>query len=674
MAKRSTDKSAGKATAKSAAKPKKASRAAAPEKRTTADAEMKAALRRYIRTNAHAFLQDPNITSVGVGRKNNQPDGPISLIFTVGEKVASSQLESLGTKELPRTIEIDGFIIPTDVEERTYQPSYTVVEPENTGTRKLRLNPIMPGISVAHYTSTAGTLGAIVFDEETGEPCILSNWHVLHTNDGDIDDPVVQPGPFDNNDTAGNLAGELLRSHLGAAGDCAIARIRGRSFDRSIYDLGVAPLQMADVELDDPVVKSGRTSGVTYGVVRRTDVMVQINYGFPAGQVAIGGFEIAPAPEPELQPGDGEISRPGDSGALWMIRDGTQVTDIVAGLHFGGEAPTSPDEHALACYPLSVQKKLRFTFEPPPSPDPQTDAGDPAVRDEVGAGEIPRSGYDDQFLALRAPIPEMSLAIKRDAVNFGRAQVIPYTHFSVCLSARRRLARFVAWNVDGAQRVTLPGHTFRTDSRIDAQLQTDNSLYSDNKLDRGHIARRADLAWGPVPEARQANADSYFYTNIAPQHERYNQSSRAGLWGRLENLVLEQAATQDIRISVIAGPIFGEDDPVYRGVAIPREFWKLVAYRSPAGALAAACFVLSQNDLLSDIETLDFDPFRMYQVSTAELAQRTGLGFADYDAADALADPAAAACRASERVAETLAQGSGPARTIEILSEKDLLF
>ncbi len=546
-----------------------------------------------------------------------------------------------------------------------------MVEPEDTGTRKLRLDPIQPGISVAHYTSTAGTLGAIVFDDETGEPCILSNWHVLHTNEGEIADPVVQPGPFDNNDVAGNGAGELLRSHLGAAGDCALARIRGRSYDRTIYELGIAPLQMADVELDDPVVKSGRTSGVTYGVVRRTDVMVQINFGFPAGRVAVGGFEIAPAPEPDLQPADGEISRPGDSGALWMIRTGTQATDIVAGLHFAGEAATSPDEHAIACYPLSVQKKLRFTFEPPPSPDPAS--ADPLLSD-TSTGEIPRAGYDDMFLGPRAPMPEMSLAIKRDAVNFGRAQVIPYTHFSVALSARRRLARFVAWNVDGARRVVLPGQSFRTDNRIDSKFQTDNSLYSDNRLDRGHIARRADLAWGPVAEARQANSDSYFYTNIAPQHERFNQSSRAGLWGRLENLILEQAATQDIRVAVIGGPIFGDDDPVYRGVAIPRDFWKLIAYRNAAGELAAACFILSQNDLLDDIETLDFDPFRMFQVSTEELAQRTGLGFADYDAADALADPAAAACRASERVAEALRKSTGPARMIEVLSEEDLLF
>ncbi|MEM1194549.1 MAG: DNA/RNA non-specific endonuclease [Pseudomonadota bacterium] len=639
------------------------------------DAAMKEALRRFVRTNGHKYLRDPNVTSIGVGRKNGAPDGEISLIFTVGSKVQPSQLEALDvkTKLLPETIEVaPGVSVKTDVEERRYEQSHSLVEPEDLSVRKSRQNPIKPGISVGQFERSAGTLGAIVFDEETGAPCILSNWHVLHTDTGEIGDRTVQPGHFDDNDTAGNEAGLLLRSHLGAAGDCALSRIRSRGFDRTILDLGVKPSRMADVELDDPVVKSGRTSGVTYGVVRRTDVMVNLFFGPNAGNVDVGGFEIGVTPQADLRPGDGEISRPGDSGSLWMIREGREATDIVAGLHFAGETSDSDDEHALACYPLSVQKKLRFTFDPPKAPDAGEDSAEASAE-----AEIPRSGYDASFLGLAAPTPVMTLSMKRDAVNFGRAQMIPYTHFSVCLSAKRRLARFVAWNVDGARKVVVGGSSFRLDRRYDASLQVDNSLYSDNMLDRGHIARRADLAWGSIAEARQASWDSYFYTNIAPQHERYNRSSRAGIWGKLENLILEQAAAQDIRCSVFAGPVFGEDDPVYRGIAIPRDYWKLIAYRGADGGLRASCFVLSQNNLLSDIETLDLDPFRMFQVSTADLAERTGLGFDAYASADVLASPSEAARGASPRVAEALtasAAGAGGSMSVEILGEEDLLF
>ena len=640
---------------------------------TQPDANLKEALRRYVRTNGHKFLKDPNVTSIGVGRKNGAPDGEISLVFTVGQKVETSQLESLEvrTKLLPEEIEIaPGITVKTDVEERRYEQSHSVVQPQSLNDRKTRQDPLKPGISVGQFERSAGTLGAIVFDEDSGAPCILSNWHVLHTDAGDIGDQTVQPGHFDDNNTSGNDAGLLLRSHLGAAGDCALSRIRSRGFDRTILGLGGKPSRMADVELDDPVVKSGRTSGLTFGVVRRIEVMVNLFFGPNAGFVDVGGFEIGLTPEAALRPADGEISRPGDSGSLWMIREGRDATDIVAGLHFAGETADSDDEHALACYPLSVQKKLRFTFDPPASPS--------ANEDEAATeAEIPRSGYDTDFLGLAAPMPEMTLSQKRDAVNFGRAQVIPYTHFSVCLSEKRRLARFVAWNVDGARKVVVGESSFRLDQRYDASLQTDNSLYSDNKLDRGHIARRADLAWGSIPEARQASWDSYFYTNIAPQHERYNRSNRAGVWGKLENLILQQAADQDIRCSVIAGPIFGEDDPVYRGVPIPRDYWKLIAYRSAQGELKASCFVLSQNTLLSDIETLDFDPFRMFQVSVADLAERTGMGFGAYAAADVLASPTDAACGASERVAEALGSSRnnlGGVISVEIMEEEDLIF
>lgn len=588
--------------------------------------KLKSAMKRYIRAHGSKFLQDNNVTSVGIGRKNG--DGEISLVFTVADKQPASELESLGTQLLPETIEIDGFRVSTDVLQRDFKPSYTVIETEGVSDdRKSRLDPFYPGASVSHYLGSAGTVGAVVFDSDTGAPCILSNWHVLHGNSGSVGDKVVQPGPHDDNDVASNGCGELLRSHLGAAGDCAIARIRGREFEQEIYKLGVVPEQIAQVDLDDRVVKSGRTTDVTHGLVRRIDVMVKLNYGGATGVLSIGCFEIGV--DPDRLPADGEVSRGGDSGSAWMISKDGNPTSIFAGLHFAGESSSNLDEHALACYPKSVRNKLRFDLKPPAT----------LLEDDDNTLSIPRSGFDPNFLGILAPLPDMSLSIKRDAVNFGRKQLIPYTHFSVCLSARRRMARFVAWNIDGAQKVVLGDHSFRIDRRIDPQHQLDNSLYSDNKLDRGHVARRADLAWGPVDEAKQANRDSFFYTNIVPQHERFNRSNKSGLWGKLENLILEKAATQDIKVSVIAGPIFGDRDPEYRGALIPREFWKLIAYKSAAGELRCACFVLSQNDLLQDIETIDFDPFRLFQVSAVTLTEKTGLGFHEYHNIDAFIAP-----------------------------------
>nr|WP_274709383.1 DNA/RNA non-specific endonuclease [Nitratireductor luteus] len=266
-------------------------------------------------------------------------------------------------------------------------------------------------------------------------------------------------------------------------------------------------------------------------------------------------------------------------------------------------------------------------------------------------------------------MPGLSLSLKRDAVNFGRSQTIPYTHFSVCLSARRRMARFVAWNVDGTRRVILPRRAFKLDPRIEPKHQLGEKLYAGNKLDRGHIARRADLCWGPVAEADQANRDSSFFTNIAPQHERFNQSSRRGLWGELENLALEQADAQDIRISVFGGPIFADDDTRYRDALLPRSFWKLIAYRGSDGALRISAFVLSQADLLHDLETLELDPFRIFQVTLSDLSMRTMLDFSALGPADVMAHPEMATSPA-----ETEALRDPRLRIVEILSPADLRF
>lgn len=182
-------------------------------------------LRRHIRAKGADYLKDPNITSVGIGLKNG--NGAVCLQFTVGRK-GESALESLSTTRIPEMIDIDGTAVPTDVIERSYGPSYNLVSPEQLDLRKQRIEPILPGVSVAHIAETAGTIGLIVFDRSTGSPCILSNWHVLNGNSGRVGDAIVQPGPYDDNNTALNGVGELMRSHIGAAGDCALARIRLR--------------------------------------------------------------------------------------------------------------------------------------------------------------------------------------------------------------------------------------------------------------------------------------------------------------------------------------------------------------------------------------------------------------------------------------------------------------
>jgi DNA/RNA endonuclease G (NUC1) len=115
----------------------------------------------------------------------------------------------------------------------------------------------------------------------------------------------------------------------------------------------------------------------------------------------------------------------------------------------------------------------------------------------------------------------------------------------------------------------------------------------------------------------------------------FNQSSHNGIWGRLEDAVFEDVDVQDLKVSAFGGPVFQDDDRVYRNVRIPREYWKVLAYVEQ-GIFKSHAFLLTQN--LNPLEAIDFDEFRVFEVTAAELEQRTGLRFdGDLASANALA-------------------------------------
>jgi hypothetical protein len=76
-----------------------------------------------------------------------------------------------------------------------------------------RFRPTIPGgVSIGHYKVTAGTIGAMVFDRDTGEPLILSNNHVLaNSNDALIGDVILQPGPTDHGARPDDTVAQLSR-------------------------------------------------------------------------------------------------------------------------------------------------------------------------------------------------------------------------------------------------------------------------------------------------------------------------------------------------------------------------------------------------------------------------------------------------------------------------------
>lgn len=600
-------------------------------KKSVSDAALMKSLKSYVRAKSQHLLANPQITSVGIGYSvpKGKTTPELSLQFTVDRTAVPQTLGATPESTIPDSIEVDGVMVPTAILSRTFRPSYVKVALQSKDPRKSRAEIVAPGMSVGNLWTSAGTIGAFVRDRESGKVMLLSNWHVLQGSRANIGVEVVQPGRHDDNRVDLNRIGQLVRSHLGAAGDCAIASVSGRSVSADVLELGVRVRSIGDPELGDRVVKSGRTTGVTYGRVERVEVNAKLNYGDGISET-IGGFEIGI--DPMAPPADGEISQGGDSGAAWLAVDADgRPTDVMLGLHFAGDDDGTSSEFALACYARSVMTAL----EVEPLSEAQLES--PSLAD----GIAPRDGYDPSFVGVTLPVPRFRAARERDLAELDGSTEIPYCHFSVWLSKSRKYPLCVAWNIDGSRFKRLKRASFRVDRRGELEeFQLTNPIYVNNVLDRGHIARRADLCWGPLKEARQANYDSFYFTNIAPQHESFNQSTDdgddpdGGVWGRLENTIFDSEEPHDLRISVVAGPVFSSKDVAFRQddqeTRLPNEFWKVIAFKDDrdGGEVKVYAFLLTQAHLVAPLRVpqgLELDEWLWARISLRELQERTGV-------------------------------------------------
>ena len=260
-----------------------------------------------------------------------------------------------------------------------------------------------------------------------------------------------------------------------------------------------------------------------------------------------------------------------------------------------------------------------------------------------------RGGYEPEFLgtgAHRVPLPELSaelvaLAAVNQLATTEPPYVLPYHHFSVVLNRERRLAFFTAVNIDGTTSMRLKREKDRwfLDPRLHAEEQTGEAAYRDNPLDRGHLVRRLDPAWGASrDDAKRSNDDTFHFTNCSPQHEDFNQNQTT--WAGLEDYILENADNRDLRVSVFTGPVFTEDDEQFAGVRLPRQFWKVAVMVKESGDLSATGYLLSQEELIAGLEVVpeefSYGAYKTFQVPVRRVEELTGLSFGTLSDADPL--------------------------------------
>jgi hypothetical protein len=303
-----------------------------------------------LRYSAPRLMSLPNVVGVGKGTKyvGGKSTGQQVVTVMVKKKLPKNELQS--HQVVPKSV---GHI-DTDVIEVG-----EVVSLERTQ----RVRPARPGLSIGHYKVSAGTFGAVVYDISTEEPLILSNNHVIANSSNGKDgrakagDPIYQPGRHDGG-TDKDIIARLYRfvpinlelsspdCHIAASVermlnriiwkfrrnyqvklyatksqgnlvDAAVAKPVSKSIiSADIIGLGV-PQGIAEAQVGQRVVKSGRTSGTNWGDVRVVQSTVKVSMG-DIGE-AVFTDQIVTT----------KIAQPGDSGSI-VLNDRKEAIGLLS--------------------------------------------------------------------------------------------------------------------------------------------------------------------------------------------------------------------------------------------------------------------------------------------------------------------------------------------------------
>ena len=324
-------------------------------------------------------------------------------------------------------------------------------------------------------------------------------------------------------------------------------------------------------------------------------------------------------------------------------------------------APPPPRVTSDAEGRVTFEVPLRITVELGAIPAVSTamresDTSEGLREPERDGPEVPRNGYDPNFLGAAKPVPMPRAADPSvEAKRQDGGAILDYQNFSLVMHAKRRLALVTASNITRELRLRQPepgrdytrkglsglskndSEKWFRDGRLNDPFQIPDVFFSRDggAFDKGHIVRREDVTWGrSYAEVRRANGDTFHVTNCSPQVAQFNQSSRGeDNWGDLENLVMAEA--EDQRLCVFAGPVLSEEDETFVGraegggtlrVKVPSRYWKVVVARRGRGVIAFG-FVLEQD--LSGVE-LEFtvpEQFQRLQVPLQAIADATGVAF-----------------------------------------------
>jgi hypothetical protein len=272
----------------------------------------------------YIFKNFPGVVGVGISEKvsNGKKTGKKAITVYVEKKVSTQALAA--DKVINKNAVVMGGLTPDEIDVKEVGkiralntlPKASAADTPYQHQQKVR--PVPTGVSEGHYQITAGTAGPLVKQRIGGLLARVSNNHVYaDENRANINDAILQPGPYDNGTEA---IGTLLRfvpmtisEDVANKVDCALRSANGTTDIPDVLNVDGTPTSIVPALEGQSVVKSGRTTGVTRGTI--TDTAASLLIGYDQGGVLFEDQIIVESTT--------AFSQGGDSGSgVWIEENG----------------------------------------------------------------------------------------------------------------------------------------------------------------------------------------------------------------------------------------------------------------------------------------------------------------------------------------------------------------
>ncbi len=240
------------------------------------------------------------------------------------------------------------------------------------------------------------------------------------------------------------------------------------------------------------------------------------------------------------------------------------------------------------------------------------------------AGSIKGACDDDaanlQAVANRLEMPRLKggssdLFIVHTVPTYGVNYCMEYD----CSLRAQRWAAF-RWDKSNSRKSVNRTNAWDEDPLIPKAYRTGYSDHSYNGYTRGHIVASEDRV-----NSREANMQTFYYSNMHPQHEGFNTQ---GIWWNLENLKIRDAynvdSFRDTLYVVKGGTIDSGNYTLAKGIPVPKYFFMALLCKKNSdqtqGGYKAIAFWM-EHKVNTD------DNYKNYAISIDRLEELTGIDF-----------------------------------------------